>query len=279
MLDFVDNKLRINNIGRMLHANEAVGQLVEQGGSHLSTMLPLLPMLYKRIEAAPAFTEYKKKKPSLAEDVKFLAWVLEAVVSRSEELKQALRQEGGFSSVGFTMGVAKAIDTLRACADHKELYKQASSDLVTSLDNAYDLYLSLFALIIDLTKYQAAMEEIARNKHLATKDDLNPNVKLSNNLLVKYLLADEDLMALIDDRHIERFDENSPLMRSLMEDIRNSELYRNYCESEARACRKTPNSGATCSVPSYSTTTTSSKASRASRYSGTTTSSLWAHSL
>ena len=237
-LEMVDRKLRLNSIGKLLDNNEAMTRLRENGGVHLDTLLPLLKDVYERIENSTNFTEYRKKQTGIADDVKFWAWVLEAMISRNDEIKQALRNEGGFSSVGFTMGVAKAIDTLRACADYKELYVQASKDLVKSLDNAYDLYLSLFTLIIDLTKYQAAQEDIARNKHLATSADLNPNVKFSNNRLVKYLLDDEDIMAVIDDRHIERYDSDSPLMRSLMEAIRSSELYKNYCESEGQSLQE-----------------------------------------
>lgn len=234
-----EDKLRRNTVARLLKANDEMMELAKTGGSHIEAIAPVLPVILKNdILTSQKYSDYKRAKASLAKDVNFWVWVIEGVISRSDALKDALRNEGGFSSVGFSMGVAKAVETLKAYADSKDLYDHAKKNLAESLDNAYDLYLSLFALIIDLTNYQKDQQEKIRSRHLASEADRNPNTKLTDNLLVKYLIEDEDITALLDNHHLHRFDTDSPLMRSLMDAIRNSELYRKYVETPGQSLQE-----------------------------------------
>ncbi|MFM2016506.1 MAG: transcription antitermination factor NusB [Bacteroidota bacterium] len=61
---------------------------------------------------------------------------------------------------------------------------QSEKDLLRSIDRTYDLYLSVLILPCELADLENNQIEIARNKHLPTKQDLDPNLKFVNNKLI-----------------------------------------------------------------------------------------------
>lgn len=231
MLTSVDQELRDNLLAQFLYENEEIKALMRAGGNHLDAIATVIPTIFRNeVAAGKRYADYKKGAKSVTSDVRFFVNVLNMVISRSEAIKQALREEGNFSSVGFNMGVAMAIDTLNAYAESVELYEKSKEGLAESLDKAYDLYLSLFALIVDLTKYQQVQQDKVRNRHLATEEDRNPNTKLADNLLAKYLVEQEDIVDLMDNHNILRIEFGSNLMESLLASILESDLYKKYIE-------------------------------------------------
>ncbi len=85
----------------------------------------------------------------------------------------------------------------------KSLYAHLKSDstslkasekyLVESIDKAYDLYFQMLTLIVDVARYAEGRQEIAKQKMLATYEDLNPNRRFVDNGVVQ-LLANSDTL-------------------------------------------------------------------------------------
>src|SRR5210317_1314240 len=59
--------------------------------------------------------------------------------------------------------------------------------LLKSMDSMYDLYLLLLALLIEINYKAKDFLEKSQKKHLATEDDINPNLKFVNNQVIKLL--------------------------------------------------------------------------------------------
>ena len=58
-------------------------------------------------------------------------------------------------------------------------------NLIASIDKAYDLYFHMLSLLPEIVRYAESRQEIARNKMLATYEDLNPNRKFVENQAIE----------------------------------------------------------------------------------------------
>ena len=59
--------------------------------------------------------------------------------------------------------------------------KDAKKELEKSLDKAYELYISMLVLMIDLTDYHDLKLDMAKHKYLPTEYDINPNTRFADN--------------------------------------------------------------------------------------------------
>lgn len=115
---------------------------------------------------------------------------------------------------------------------HREEQKLsvAEADLKTSLGRSYDLYLFLLRLPIDITDFLSELVELRKNKHLASREERNPDYKLLKNKYVEKLRECVEL-----DNWYNQFplawSEESILLRSFIKDIENSDIYREYLKS------------------------------------------------
>lgn len=63
--------------------------------------------------------------------------------------------------------------------------RASEKNLVESIDKAYDLYFQMMSLIVEVARYAEGRQEIAKQKKLATYEDLNPNRRFVDNRIVK----------------------------------------------------------------------------------------------
>lgn len=109
--------------------------------------------------------------------------------------------------------------------------QEAKKNLQDSLDKGYDLYYYLFLLMVQLTDLQEDRIEQAKNKYLPTEEDLNPNMKLVNNLFIKTLTENEDYQKYLSDNPMTWIDDDIFLKLEL-ERILKSDLYAEYISNE-----------------------------------------------
>jgi len=103
-------------------------------------------------------------------------------------------------------------------------------NLLTSVDKVFEMYISLLALIVDVINY-AEIDSIDRaNKHLPSEDDLNPNLKVLNNLFVKILLNNNEYLTSIK-KYRTSWDFDPELARSLFATLRVSTEYKAYIQN------------------------------------------------
>lgn len=100
--------------------------------------------------------------------------------------------------------------------------------LLFSLDNIQDLYLTMLSIFLAIQKTESTLLEKSAKKHLATKEEKNPNLKFVNNLFIKYLIDNNSLSIAIEDRKIDYWNLHSEYIQILIEEIKKSVLYENY---------------------------------------------------
>ena len=75
----------------------------------------------------------------------------------------------------------------------------AKKELERSLDKAYELYLSILVLMIDLTDYHDLKLDMAKHKYLPTESDINPDTKFVDNKFIAKLRENEELQEILKD--------------------------------------------------------------------------------
>ncbi len=104
----------------------------------------------------------------------------------------------------------------------KELYK--------SLEKIHELYFSILGLLIDLHHASLLVIDESKNKHLPTKDDLNPNLKFAENSLLVSLSNSKEVRLQLEGKKIS-WQNDFDLVKKLFYEIRDGDAYKNYLMS------------------------------------------------
>jgi N utilization substance protein B len=105
--------------------------------------------------------------------------------------------------------------------------KASEKYLVESIDKAYDLYFQMMSLIVEVSRYAESRQELAKQKKLATYEDLNPNRRFVDNPIVTLIADSDSVNDVIATRKLSwanHFDTVKDVYNRLVE----TEFYRNY---------------------------------------------------
>jgi len=110
-------------------------------------------------------------------------------------------------------------------SDQLDVYEKY---LFNSLENIRELYLLMLSSLIELQKVENNFLEVSAQKHLATPQEKNPNKKFVNNLVLQILSNSETLNNWLEELHINQFHVNDQYIKTLLQEIKASELYKHY---------------------------------------------------
>ncbi len=229
----VHPKLKANRVARALADNPTLKEITYRNISDLNVFGALLQRLSDKITSTSCFTEYAHKRThTLDDDVRLWTVLLETTVLKDSEVVAALRSNPEFSLTGLHYGIMQTVDTLKAYGDARSMYQKAKKELEESLDKGYELYYALFVLMIELTAEQADRIESAKNKYLATAEDLNPDTRLVDNRFVRFLSENEELQKFRKD-HPYTWVDSSNFLKKMLDDILESDVYAEYVGRES----------------------------------------------
>ncbi|MGX7668723.1 transcription antitermination factor NusB [Flavobacterium pedocola] len=100
--------------------------------------------------------------------------------------------------------------------------------LFQSIENIQDLYLIMISALVEIRKAEDDFIDKSSKKHLATKEERNPNQKFVNNQILQLLEENNSLSIALEDRKINNWKNNDDYILLLLEEIKNSELYQKY---------------------------------------------------
>ena len=100
--------------------------------------------------------------------------------------------------------------------------------LLNSIENILDLYLILISILPELQKKEIDFIEKSKVKHLATKEERNPNLKFVNNAVFNFLEQNTKLNTALDYNNINNWQFNDDTIISLLQAVKESELYDQY---------------------------------------------------
>ena len=111
------------------------------------------------------------------------------------------------------------------------LLQKAEQELVFSLSKAYDLYNYLLLLMVEVTKYADVRQDLAKNKYLPTKEELNPNMKFVQNRFVAQLAENKELKKYSETQK-RSWANDQDFIKELYNQIIESDTYKEYMKSE-----------------------------------------------
>ncbi len=101
-----------------------------------------------------------------------------------------------------------------------------------SIIKVYDLYVLMLSLLIEIRNLAEEHQEIAKKKHLATSDDINPNRKFIDNQFLLNLKDNGSLNSYIKNEKLLNWKEDIEYVQLIWKDIRESDLYKDYINSD-----------------------------------------------
>ena len=102
-------------------------------------------------------------------------------------------------------------------------------ELFFSIRKTYDLYHYLLVLIVQIADYASSRIEIALQKRIPSREDLNPNFKFINNQIIKNLRENEQLNKYLQDIKLTWIN-NPEIIKKLHNHIRMNQYFKDYMD-------------------------------------------------
>jgi len=114
---------------------------------------------------------------------------------------------------------------------------KSEKELFFSIQKTYDLYHYLLLLIIEIADYAGSRIEIALQKKIPTREDLNPNTKFVDNPIIQQIRINKQLNQYLSKTRLSWV--NSPeLIKKLHNRIRMTSFFKEYMEDGDRNYEK-----------------------------------------
>lgn len=231
-----DPGLKKNRVGHAIASAPAVMSVLQENPERLTMFDSSLKDIAEGLAATPAYRDYKRKrKLRMSDDVAFWNFVLTDIFRKSKTVERVLRRDEMFSHLGFDNGVNMLVQTLTGFDDTRASYSKAREDLDLSLRKAYDLYHALLVLPVAITDIHNQRLERNRQKYRPTEEDLNPNMRLTDNLFVAALRSCRPLAEYIEenpDADPAQWRDFDSAAGRMLDSILGSQLYADYLASE-----------------------------------------------
>ena len=104
--------------------------------------------------------------------------------------------------------------------------------LLFSIDNMYNLYLLLMSLLLEVQKRAENNLQKKQKKHLATKEDKDPNRKFVNNQLLKLITDNFQLKNQLEINKITNWELDGEYVDIIFKAITSSDLYKEYMKTK-----------------------------------------------
>ncbi len=111
------------------------------------------------------------------------------------------------------------------------LLEDAVKTFDKSISHSYNLYISLFCLLIQIRDYAKQKIEVRQNKFLPNKEDLNPNTRFVDNIIFEKILNNRTVENYIKNSEY-NWMEDYELIKNIWGKIEESNFYNKYMNSE-----------------------------------------------
>ncbi|WP_335967137.1 transcription antitermination factor NusB [Galbibacter sp. PAP.153] len=106
--------------------------------------------------------------------------------------------------------------------------------LSSSMENMYNLYLTLLALLVEVQKMAEEQSSLSQKKYLATKEEKNPKRKFIENAVLQKLVNDTVLPEKLKNRNVS-WELDEEYVKIIYRAIIENDLYKNYMKTDAQS--------------------------------------------
>lgn len=191
----------------------------------------VITALAEKIKGSLLFKEFEKNRDQGLEVDHFWENVFKSIILPEESLNSIIKNLPDYSLSGVEKMKEMMEETFRNFYSSKDNIDDALKTLEMSLAKARDLYMRLLSLPVDLTHLRYDQLAKNRRKLLADSEDLNPNMKFVENQVARVIENNVEFTEYVDKNHISWRAEDPELLELLLKAILDSELYKNYINS------------------------------------------------
>ena len=116
-------------------------------------------------------------------------------------------------------------------ASPDQTINQAEKELFHSINKSYDLYHLLLQLLVEVHQYAKHHIELKKNKKIPTSEDLNPNTRFINNIIIQKVAENEPLQKYLNAKKLNWAD-HPELIKKLYNELTFSEAYTAYMSND-----------------------------------------------
>ena len=100
-----------------------------------------------------------------------------------------------------------------------------------SIKRMFDLYVLLLDLLVEVQKLAEEKQEISKKKYLATEEDLSPNRKFVENILIKKIAESSSLTLYKEAQNLDNWSKDDVYIKIIWDLLQNSDLFSDYLNS------------------------------------------------
>lgn len=104
-------------------------------------------------------------------------------------------------------------------------------ELDFSINKSHDLYFMFFVLLLDVKNYALSRIELAKNRKIPTKEDLNPNMRFVNNAVIKQIETSEPLVKHVENKKL-NWTKYPELIKNVYKNLIKSDDYTEYMNED-----------------------------------------------
>ena len=116
----------------------------------------------------------------------------------------------------------------------KEDLVSGEKKLVQSVESCYTLFLYFISLLTEIKSYRLNKQEDVKGKMFPTYEDLHPNTKFTDNLIISQIEDNKQLQILWKEHKISWTNEKDFIVQ-MFHEIESSEIYGLYMAREERS--------------------------------------------
>jgi N utilization substance protein B len=117
-------------------------------------------------------------------------------------------------------------------------FEKEEKFLHQSIENLNYLYLLLLAALTEIKPKEENLIDLTSKKHLATKEERNPNRKFVSNKVLQILCESESLKNAVESNKVTNWSKNDDIVLFLIQAIKESELYQEYMKDASQTFEK-----------------------------------------
>ncbi len=111
--------------------------------------------------------------------------------------------------------------------------KKEEKFLLFNIHKSKDLYVLQLLLLVEVKKLALEHIEIKKKKYLATDDDRNPNMKFTENAVVKAIENSKEIREFKGSKKLDLWKENREYVRVILDKMTQSEEYAEYMSTRS----------------------------------------------
>ena len=113
----------------------------------------------------------------------------------------------------------------------------AEKELFFSINKSYDLYHWLLQLLVEVHAYAIDRLEVKKQKNLPTAEDLNPNTKFIDNVIILKVVENQPLKDYIEKSKL-NWIEHYGLIKKLYHELTSSDFFNDYMANPDRSVKE-----------------------------------------